>query len=61
MLDQKVVLIPFVFHIREYPEYLRFCPIESWNHRTPEGTSIFNPELVVEDEQLAKDEAFIKL
>ena len=60
MMDQNVVLMPFAFHIREYREFLRFCPIESWNHRTPERHSIFNTDLVVEDEQLAKDEAFLK-
>ena len=60
MLDLNVVLMPFAFQVREYPEFLRFCPIESWNHRAPEVTSIFNPEMVVEDEELSKDEAFIR-
>lgn len=33
MFNRHVMLMPFVFHIRQYANELRFCPMSRWNFR----------------------------
>ncbi|KAI3633046.1 hypothetical protein MIR68_009121 [Amoeboaphelidium protococcarum] len=58
ILQLSVVLLPFVFHIREYPDELRFCPMRAWNYRLGiewSLDSLFEPGVIKEDSMLSED------
>ncbi|KAI3650227.1 hypothetical protein MP228_004965 [Amoeboaphelidium protococcarum] len=58
ILQLSVVLMPFVFHIREYPDELRFCPMRAWNYRLGiewSLDSLFEPGVIKEDSMLSED------
>ncbi|KAI3646440.1 hypothetical protein MP228_009368 [Amoeboaphelidium protococcarum] len=59
ILQLSVVLMPFVFHIREYPDELRFCPMRAWNYRLGiewSLDSLFEPGVIREDSMLSEDD-----